>query len=375
MKWSLYPGGYLLDRYGEAWQTLNTRCCNAHPLLDLKFIVPLFECFGSKDVLLAVRESENRALAMALIEPAGIGRWRLFMPSQANIGPILLDEGGASVADHLKSLIHSLPGVTWQVGFPSLDPSYCRLADIADEPRIERIVHWTTTYVDTLGSFEDFWEAKGKRFKQSVKRRFSELGKRGIAWHLKELVNDEDMAQGVAQYGQLESAGWKGVQGTAIREDNVQGDFYKQVLQNFSRSNGARIYQLYFDDRLVASQLTVSQNRMLVVLKTTYDESMAFLAPGRLLDYLVIERLFADDDINRIENYTNASIEDARWCSGTRILYHVNYYRTVAIMPIVQTKRRMATLLKRQGAPHRSGKHGAKKPLLRILFIATVSVA
>lgn len=59
MTWSLHPGHYLLEQYQEAWQNLNERCYGAHPLLDAKFIVPLYECFGSDNAMLMAREEDG----------------------------------------------------------------------------------------------------------------------------------------------------------------------------------------------------------------------------------------------------------------------------------------------------------------------------
>ncbi len=344
MKWSLLPGRAVLDGYAEAWQALNERSCRAHPLLDLKFIAPLYECFASEQVLLAAAEDDDRVPAMALLQNAGKKRWQLFMPSQANIGPIMLD-GNISPADHLAGLIRTLPDA-WQLGLHSLDPLYCPLAEAID-PCIEKIPRWTTTYVDIQGSFAEFWSGKAKTLQQPVKRRLAALQKQQIKVDLRMLTDYGAMAAGVTQYARLESAGWKGNQGTAVGEDNVQGRFYTKVMQNFAHERAAKIFQLYFDDRLVASQLGIIQNHMLVFLKTTYDESMAAFGPGRLLDYLVIQHIFADRDIHRIENYTNASSEDIRWCSGTRTLYHVNYYRSRATLALAQARRNIASFFMR----------------------------
>lgn len=350
MTWSVHPADDLLDRYRGAWQTLNTRCYNAHPLLDAKFVAPLYECFGSKDIRLVVREElSDHVVGLALLEKAGMGIWRLFMPSQANIGSILLDDGGSTerARDYLDDLMRSLPGCTLQIGLQKQDPLYSRAPDISHDLRFERIRNWTTSYVEITGSFDNFWRTKEKRVKQSVKQKFRDLTNKGMAWRLTELSDYADIAPGVVEHGRLESAGWKGREGTAIRGDNIQGKFYTDVLQNFARKINATIYQLYFDDALAASLLTISQNRMLIVLKTTYDESMAAFSPGRLIEYLMMERVFLRPEIHRIENYTNATAQDARWCSGTRTLYHVNLYRSHALRRMANIKRRITTFLTR----------------------------
>lgn len=327
---------------------LNARCCGSHPLLDANFIAPLYECFGATDVCLAVREEHGGQVAgMALLVKRGAGRWQLFMPSQANIGNIILDDDNSSerAAEHLADLMYSLPGRALQVGLQKQDPLYSRAPEIVDDWRFERIRNWTTTYVETTGSFENFWGGKRKALRQPVKQKFRDLAKQGIGWKLGELSDHNDIAAGVAEHGRLETAGWKGREGTAIRADNVQGSFYTRVLQNFARGGNAIVYQLRFNDVLAASLLTIHQNHMLVVLKTAYDESMAALSPGRLIDYLMIQRAFAHPEIHRIENYTDATMLDAHWCTGTRTLYHVNLYRSSALRRMANMRRRIKSLL------------------------------
>lgn len=351
MTWIIHPARHLLDQHHEAWQTLNARCYGAHPLLDARFVGPLYEYFGSEGTWLMERKDHaDNVVGLALVEKAGMGFWHLFMPSQANIGPLLLDDGGSPVraCGYLDDFVQSLPGLTLQLGLQKQDPRYSRLAEIEHEPRLERIPDWSTTHVDTDGDFERYWQARPKKVRRGVRRILKRLDAENIRWRLVEVRDRHGMAAGVRDYGELESAGWKGDEHTAISRDNVQGRFYTRVLEDFAQTRNSTIYQLYFNDRLAASLLTVGQNDMLIVLKTTYNEAVARLAPGRLIDYLMLERAFADPRIRRIENYTNASAEDARWCSGSRVLYHVNFYRSQTLRRMAGVRRRIARLSTRR---------------------------
>lgn len=65
----------------------------------------------------------------------------------------------------------------------------------------------------------------------------------------------DDIAQAIADYGLLESAGWKAEGGTAIHPDNAQGRFYRAMLENFCRQGRGRVYRYRFDDKVVAVDL------------------------------------------------------------------------------------------------------------------------
>jgi hypothetical protein len=116
------------------------------------------------------------------------------------------------------------------------------------------------------------------------------------------------------------------------------------VLENFARQRGGRIYQLWLGQQIAASLLTISQNGMVVVLKIAHDERLRRFAPGRYLDYLAAQSVFSDGDVDVIENYTNASADDARWATDTRTLFHVNCYRSPAMRKLVHAYRRLRLL-------------------------------
>lgn len=176
-----------------------------------------------------------------------------------------------------------------------------------------------------------------------MERILRRLQREGISPQLVERRDVNSVAVAVAVHGELEAAGWKGKNGTAIRRDNAQGSFYTDVMQNFAQADGACAYQLYLGDRAAASQLTITQNGMLVLLKIAHDESLSTYSPGRLLDYLMLERLFSDSSIRKIEFYTNASRDDSRWATGSRKIGHVNYFRSNFLKRLVQMARKFKT--------------------------------
>jgi len=142
------------------------------------------------------------------------------------------------------------------------------------------------------------------------------------------------------RYGDIESRSWKGKAGTAIHRDNSQGQFYWEMLQGFAQDHQAAIYELYLDERLASSMLTIANDYMLITLKTTYDESLAFYAPGRLLDYFLLEREFAEKRYAVVEYYTNASPDLQSWGTGMRTINHLTVYRSRVFKQLVQVYQR-----------------------------------
>jgi hypothetical protein len=343
MTWSIYPGGQLLTSYSDIWSEVNREYSHSHPLLDPKFIIPLYKHFGSEHVMLGVeKEPGGKIVSMALLEKRGKGVWQLFLPSQAQVAPAIFGNK-KSATDYCRSLdelMGSLPGYVWLLGLVNQDPDYSGLVDHCNLRNFERLEHATTINISVQGSFDDYWQSRGKKLRSEIGRKFRNLEREGVSHRLVEWRDYNDMAEAVAVHGSIESAGWKGQKGTAIRRDNVQGFFYTELLQNFARTGGARVYQLYFGDKIVASQITVIQNGMMVLLKTAHDESMSAYAPGRLIDYKIMEQLFAGTEISKIEFYTNASREDSKWTTGSRDICHINYFRSYLFKRLAQAARK-----------------------------------
>jgi len=66
---------------------------------------------------------------------------------------------------------------------------------------------------------------------------------------------------------------------------------------------------------------------VLVVLKTTYDESLRAVSPASLLRFAYFRALFDEGAIRSIEFYGKVMDWHLRWTSDVRTLYHVNAYR------------------------------------------------
>ena len=136
-----------------------------------------------------------------------------------------------------------------------------------------------------------------------------------------------EVAEAIVQYGKLESAGWKAEGGTAISADNAQGRFYRAVFESFCSKGLGRIYRFSLDGKVVAMDLCLIGGGALVILKTTYDESLKSISPAFLMRHRYLQSLFAETGIDRIEFYGKVMEWHLRWTDEVRTLFHVNRYR------------------------------------------------
>ena len=145
-----------------------------------------------------------------------------------------------------------------------------------------------------------------------------------------ELVTDrsaEAVAGAIHEYGLLESTGWKGEEGSAVAADNVQGRFYREMLEDFCSRGEAVIYRLRLNGKTVASDLCLERDGTLVILKTAYDESVQGLSLGLLLHQEIFQSVFDEGKIRVIEFYGRLRDWHTKWTNEIRTMYHINFYR------------------------------------------------
>ncbi len=339
---TFHPAHDSFPDHQEAWQALNLKGPNS-PLLEPSFLLPLLKEFGTGHEILCVYGGATPS-AMALLSPKGKGVWETFQPSQAPLGPWLEDKG-VDTRQVLKALFETLPGFPLVLGITQQDP------DIYSRPAADGLLG-TVDYIDTArisirGSFEDYWSGRGKNLRHNMKKQRAQLDREGIVTRLEVLSDPDEVSAGVADYGRLESAGWKSEGETAVHPDNAQGRFYRSMLENFCRLRRGRIYRYWFNDRIAAMDLCIEGNGALIILKTTYDEQVANgTSPAFLMRQEIFSGLFDDPQsgINRIEFYGKVMDWHKRWSEEIRTLYHVNGYRWPVVPWLHSLKKRAMAL-------------------------------
>ena len=322
-RWTLLPGLTGLQEHRESWDAVNRNSFASHPLLDSRFVIPLVQHFGSDKTSLAIlQEGTNTIQGALLVERRAPGIWQTFLPSQAQIAPMVLPPDAEAP---LRALLSALPGPCWILELLKQDREYSCLSGVlrgADE-----VVQARTMRIRVEDDFDRFWNARNRNLRQNVRRYLKRLGSEDIEERFLAIREADEVMNALHRYGELESKGWKGAAGTAVHPDNVQGRFYRDVMQGFAEIDKATVYELYLGNRLAASRLCIASDEMLVMLKTTYDEELSRYAPGRILLYRLIESAFRERQHQVIEFYTNATRETLQWGSEDRTIAHVTLYR------------------------------------------------
>lgn len=336
MTWRIYSVRDFAGELADEWQQLNARHYGAHPLLDLRFVQPLLATFAEETTIFAAYRQDGRSKAALFLDSDGAGRWRTFDPSQATMGLVMFESRDAR--PYLSGLFQALAKPTLNVALMKQDGAFAPELP-SDEMAEERLDIGLTTNIVLSGGFSDYWAARSKKLQSSLRRSLKRVDQDRISLELRVVEDPAQLRDALKTYGEIETSGWKGREGTSIQIDNQQGRFYLDLMQRFGHDREASIYQLCFSGEPVSSLICVSSNGMQVVLKTTYRQEFSQYGPGRLMDYFMLEHEFAHLRHQVVENYTNASVADLRWATGSRHMFNVNMYPSALAKTLVHTGR------------------------------------
>lgn len=318
--WTLLPLQQGLEQHADGWAKLNARLYADHPLTSFAFVHTLARHFANAQDHLAVCLQDGKLIAAIPLTRQPL-RWRSFLPSQAQISALLIQDLAL-----LPTLIAKLPGPCLWLDWYAVDPNYS--PDLSSSPvQQERTPHVTTLHVALSGDFESYWQARSRSLRDDLKNKWNRLKKDGRSHQLKTFDTVTDVAAALTRYSILEKQSWKAEQGTAITLGTTQGNFYAEVLERFAGQGQATIYELHIDDELAASEIVLRSGRMSVLLKTTHAEAFQRYAPGYLLDQLVLKAEFMHPDSDVVEFYTSANEAKLRWGTGQRPIEHARIYR------------------------------------------------
>lgn len=322
MKWSFY----LVEQFEQlapTWNGLNSQA-GGLPFLDTRFVIPLCRIFGDASLKVGLCENSNQPLAMGIFAKRGPMQWETFQPSQSPLGAWVM-QPGAELEAILCALLKALPGSTLAIGLTQQDPA------CIPRPSASSCLHTLdyiqTAWVEIAGQFEDYWRLRGKNLRHNMKRQRAKLAQDGLNPRLEVLTRPEQIASAIEDYGRLESAGWKAAGGTAVHPDNAQGRFYRSMLEAFCEAGAGVVYRYWIADRVVAVDLCIEGGGALVILKTTYDETIKTFSPAFLMREEAFKVLFEEKRIQRVEFFGKMLEWHARWTGESRTLYHVNCYR------------------------------------------------
>ena len=325
MTWRITPARDAFPSFAGEWDRLNREFFNGHPLLDSRFVGTLLEVFADGREFLCIHDTGIGVDGALIVQPCGAGRWTSFLPAQTQIGPLLMRQ-----ARPLETLFLALPGYVWSIDLLAVDP------DLGPDWAGFRAPRRTMPYIDAMSvdlaaGFDTYWQARSKQLQQDIAR-YQRGTKAQDTDGLVDLITGKNaIADAFERYAALESSGWKGPAGMAVRVGSIQCTFYAKLLERFAESNDSAISEFKVGQTVAASRLMIRNRNYWIMLKTTYDESLAALAPSRQHLFELLRDFSAMENAVVVDFCTNASHDQARWATRRREIAHHRIYRNSAV--------------------------------------------
>ena len=339
--WKNLPAASLQhsDQLASDWDRLNAAQRDL-PFMAARAIVSTLSVFGDGTERLLIAHEGNTVRAMFVLRAQGRFRWQTFQPSQLPLGA-WVSEPQVQLLDVARDMLRGPLGLCLTLSITQVDPHIAPRA--SDAPDCEHHDYIDTGWIDVQGSFEEYWNARGKNLRQNMRKQRAKLLTDGVKLTMRVLRDHADMAPAIARYGKLESGGWKAQEGTAIHPDNAQGRFYRELLEQASLQNEAVVYEYLFDERTVAMNLCLERDETLVVLKTTYEESIKSFSPAFLLRESELQEIYKQDKIKHIEYFGRLMDWHTKLTEQKRTIYHLTIFRWPFLKRLNEARRRKAS--------------------------------
>lgn len=327
LDWKIRPIGEASD-WLEQWETLNAVAWNT-PMLAAPMLLPALSAFGIGTERIAVARRGRQVVAMAIVRPRSTWAWETFQPSQLPMSALILAPGEA-LEPVAQSLLSALPFNVLTLSISQLDSA---LVPAPGEGRdVHVLLHMLTGAIEMPNGWDDYYASRPSSLRKNLEKRARRAAQEHGEPNLVVMTEVSSVEAYLALYSETEASGWKGQSGTAIRTDDPQGAFYREMLLKSAAAGQARMFVLRFGDRPVAQQIAIERDGVLYLMKTTYDEQYKSLAPGVLQRQHVLKWAAAlPEPIRRVEIYGRLNDSQKPFVTSARDVYHATFYRSRAV--------------------------------------------
>jgi CelD/BcsL family acetyltransferase involved in cellulose biosynthesis len=307
------------------WEALNRQNFDT-PLLAAHMLLPALKHFGTGRLRVATGRRDARVVAMAIVLPTSSKfKWAAFQPPQLPISALIMQKG-ERLDDVAMSLLHALPWTALAFFLSQLDSDL--FAKASDAAHLEVKTYIETGTITLPEPPADYFASRPASLRQNIAKRTRratvEIGEPRL-----EVLESADAVDAyLALYSSTEASGWKGRANSAVRVDDRQGAFYRDMLTQAAAAGEARMFTLKFGSVPVAQLIAIEHAGVLYLMKTTYDERYKALAPGVLQRMHVLQWAAArSTPIRRAEIYGRLNESQRPFITGSREIFQATYFR------------------------------------------------
>jgi len=225
----------------------------------------------------------------------------------------------ANIMKELGASVLVFPLVAWSSRLiRALDSSAFGLGTFLDDceaaPLIDCTGSWDAYLATRRASRRAEWLDK--------ERRLLEAGAR-----LEVLSSWEDVFPVFEDLLTVEASGWKGRNGTSIRQVPEARRFFEGICRDFAAAKKLRVFVLRRESRVIAFKICTLHAGRLSSLKTGYLEEFAKNSPGVVLQLWVSRWCFEQPDVELFDFLGPATPNKLEWSTRVEELYTLYVFR------------------------------------------------
>lgn len=168
-----------------------------------------------------------------------------------------------------------------------------------DKHYIKQMDKKQSAYFD-IKNVNDISSLTGKKLIKNLMRLEKKLITSHESLSLEQLNKPAEIQHGLKAFYQIESSGWKGVEGSAIGMSPKIEGFYNKTWQEFSEHDCAKIFLLIAKDKTIACAIAFEHFNNLYIHKIAYLEAYNTYSPGSLLIKKILGYAIADTPIKTV---------------------------------------------------------------------------
>ena len=130
----------------------------------------------------------------------------------------------------------------------------------------------------------------------------------------------EDIKSGLEAYQLIEHGGWKGKKNGSILSKKPIAQYYKDLFAT-KHSNHLRVFALTADSKIIACAIRIESDGHIYEVKTSYDESYRRYAPGKILEWHLINQL-SQQPFSNVDSCTHPNNTMINWLWPDQITYY-----------------------------------------------------
>lgn len=211
--------------------------------------------------------------------------------------------------------------------------------DWATTHRVRIAPHALSPVVDCRRTHDQWLASRSKRIRQRLRRDGKEAFDR-LGMTVEFRADDPTRSDLFDRMLAVEQSGWKGREGTAIRDNPAELRFYTAIAGAAAAAGALHLALLWHGDRLVAFEFGVRGGRRLFLLKVGYDEEFADISAGYLLAAEHIRHCIeqpAIDWYDKMGNGMSPAEYKLRFADHCDVLYRATIYAPGAVGLLMQT--------------------------------------